>query len=66
MTGKHPGHSYIIGNYELGGFKDEEEGGQMPLHEVAYSIANILKERGYAKRWLENGGWVLHELQEVH
>ena len=25
MTGKHPGHSYIRGNYELGGFKDEEE-----------------------------------------
>ena len=26
MTGKHPGHSYIRGNYELGGFSDEEEG----------------------------------------
>jgi arylsulfatase A len=48
MTGKHPGHSYIRGNYELGGFKDEEEGGQMPLHEGAYTIANMLKERGYA------------------
>ena len=48
MTGKHPGHSYIRGNYELGGFKDEEEGGQMPLHEGAYTVANMLKERGYA------------------
>ena len=48
MTGKHPGHSYIRGNYELGGFADEEEGGQMPLHEGAYTIATMLKERGYA------------------
>ena len=48
MTGKHPGHSYIRGNYELGGFSDEEEGGQMPLHEGAYTIANMFKERGYA------------------
>lgn len=48
MTGKHPGHSYIRGNYELGGFEDELEGGQMPLHEGAYTIATMLKEKGYA------------------
>lgn len=48
MTGKHPGHSYIRGNYELGGFEDELEGGQMPLHEGAYTIAGMLKEKGYA------------------
>lgn len=48
MTGKHPGHSYIRGNYELGGFTDETEGGQMPLFEGAYTLATMLKERGYA------------------
>ena len=47
MTGKNPGHSYIRGNYEMGGFEDEKEGGQMPLHEGAYTIAKMLKERGY-------------------
>ena len=26
MTGKHPGHSYIRGNYEMGGFDDDKEG----------------------------------------
>src|SRR5919107_1213704 len=29
MTGKNGGHSYIRGNYELGGFEDDKEGGQM-------------------------------------
>lgn len=48
MTGKHSGHSYIRGNYEMGGFEDEKEGGQMPLHENAFTIAHMLRERGYA------------------
>jgi len=48
MTGKNPGHTYIRGNYEMGGFEDEKERGQMPLHEGAYTIANMLKERNYA------------------
>lgn len=47
MTGKHPGHSYIRGNYELGGFADDTEGGQMPLAEGTYTLARMLKERGY-------------------
>ena len=48
MTGKNPGHTYIRGNYEMGGFEDEKERGQMPLHEGAYTIAKMLKERNYA------------------
>ena len=48
MTGKNPGHSYIRGNYELGGFADDEEGGQMPLQEGAFTVAKMLKERGYS------------------
>lgn len=47
MTGKHSGHSYIRGNYELGGFKDEEEGGQMPLPEGINTLPKMLKQAGY-------------------
>lgn len=47
MTGKHGGHSYIRGNYELGGFEDSLEGGQMPLPEGTFTIAALLKKAGY-------------------
>ncbi|RFS14428.1 arylsulfatase [Emticicia sp. C21] len=48
MTGKHAGHAYIRGNYELGGFEDNKEGGQMPLPEGAFTIADLMKKAGYA------------------
>lgn len=48
MTGRHSGHSYIHGNYELGGFEDSTEGGQMPLLEHTFTIAKMLKKAGYA------------------
>src|SRR3954447_4646927 len=38
MTGRHGGHSYIRGNYEMGGFADSLEGGQMPLPEGILTI----------------------------
>lgn len=47
MTGKHGGHSYIRGNYELGGFEDSTEGGQMPLPEGTFTIAKMLQQAGY-------------------
>ena len=47
MTGKHGGHSYIRGNYELGGFADSLEGGQMPLPEGTFTVAHLLKRAGY-------------------
>lgn len=47
MTGKNSGHSYIRGNYELGGFEDEKEGGQMPLPEGTFTIAKLMKQAGY-------------------
>lgn len=47
MTGKHGGHSYIRGNYELGGFEDSTEGGQMPLPEGTMTIARLMKQAGY-------------------
>ncbi|WP_276501127.1 arylsulfatase [Terrimonas pollutisoli] len=48
MTGKHAGHSYIRGNYELGGFEDSTEGGQMPLPEGTFTIPKMLKNAGYS------------------
>mgnify|MGYP003576402336 CR=1 FL=1 len=47
MTGKHGGHSYIRGNYEMGGFPDSLEAGQMPLPEGTFTIPKMLKEAGY-------------------
>ncbi len=47
MTGKHSGHSYIRGNYELGQFDDAHEGGQMPLYEGAFNVAKLMKLAGY-------------------
>ena len=47
MTGKHAGHSYIRDNYELGGFADETERGQMPLPENTETIGRMLQRTGY-------------------
>lgn len=47
LTGRHGGHSFIRGNYEMGGFPDDKEGGQMPLPEGTVTIAKILKNAGY-------------------
>ena len=47
LTGLHTGHSYIRDNYELGGFLDEEEGGQLPLPEETQTLARILQQNGY-------------------
>lgn len=47
LTGRHSGHSYIRGNYELGGFEDALEGGQMPLPEGTFTIAQQMKNAGY-------------------
>lgn len=57
MTGKHSGHVYIRGNYELGGFEDEKEGGQMPLPEGTFTIPKMLKKAGYTTGMI--GKWGL-------
>lgn len=57
MTGKHGGHSYIRGNYELGGFEDSTEGGQMPLPEGIFTIPKMLKKAGYVTAM--SGKWGL-------
>ncbi|UFH54267.1 arylsulfatase [Spirosoma sp. KNUC1025] len=47
LTGKHSGHSYIRGNYEMGGFADSLEGGQMPLYPGAFTLGRMLQQSGY-------------------
>jgi len=48
MTGKHGGHSYIRGNFELGGFPDSAERGQLALSANEITVAELLKQKGYA------------------
>jgi arylsulfatase A len=57
MTGKHGGHSYIRGNHELGGFPDSSERGQMPLRAAEFTVAELLKQKGYATALI--GKWGL-------
>ncbi|MBI1226880.1 MAG: sulfatase-like hydrolase/transferase [Bacteroidetes bacterium] len=57
LTGKHSGHSYIRGNYELGGFPDEKEGGQMPLPEGIPTLPKMLQKADYATACI--GKWGL-------
>jgi arylsulfatase A-like enzyme len=61
MTGLHTGHAYIRGNYELGGFLDEEEGGQMPLHSGARTVAHLLRDAGYATGAVGKWGLGMHD-----
>lgn len=60
LTGKHGGHSYIRGNYEMGGFPDSLEGGQMPLPEGTYTLAKMLKRAGYATALIGKWGLGMH------
>jgi arylsulfatase A len=57
LTGKHSGHSYIRGNYELGGFADSAERGQLPLKDTEFTVAELLKQKGYATAMI--GKWGL-------
>ncbi|SHG40717.1 arylsulfatase [Pedobacter caeni] len=47
MTGKHGGHSYIRGNFELGGFPDSTERGQMPLKAGTMTVGRLMQQAGY-------------------
>lgn len=60
LTGKHAGRSYIRGNYELGGFADSLEAGQMPLHEGAFTIPKMLKKVGYTTGMVGKWGLGMH------
>lgn len=60
MTGRHGGHSYIRGNYEMGGFADSLEGGQMPLPENTLTLARMLQRVGYATGAVGKWGLGMH------
>ena len=60
LTGKHPGHSYIRGNYELGEFSDDMEGGQMPLPEGTVTIGHMLQKNGYQTGIIGKWGLGMH------
>lgn len=47
MTGRHGGRAYIRNNYELGGFADSLEAGQMPLPEGTFTLPKMLQAEGY-------------------
>ena len=57
MSGKHTGHTRIRDNYELGGWTDDEERGQMPLLPGSFTIGRMLQETGY--RTAAIGKWGL-------
>ena len=46
MTGKHGGHSYVRNNHEIGEWDSHQ--GQLPMPEGEITIAEMLKEKGYA------------------
>ncbi|MEX2579570.1 MAG: arylsulfatase [Verrucomicrobiales bacterium] len=59
MTGKHGGHSFVRSNYEIGEWDSHQ--GQLPMPADEITIAEILKERGYATgafgKWGVGGTW---------
>ncbi len=47
MTGLHTGHAQVRDNFEVGGYPDPDELGQMPLDSGTYTIGTMLQEAGY-------------------
>ncbi len=47
FTGLHTGHCQIRDNYELGGFADSTERGQLPLEEGTYTLGHMMQDAGY-------------------
>ncbi|MGH9372305.1 MAG: arylsulfatase [Vicinamibacterales bacterium] len=61
LTGLHAGHAYIRGNYELGGFTDDQEGGQMPLPTGTRTVAHLMRDAGYATAAIGKWGLGMHD-----
>ncbi|MDA0329378.1 MAG: arylsulfatase [Gemmatimonadetes bacterium] len=47
MTGLHTGHGQIRDNFEVGGYPDPDELGQMPLDSGTYTLGRMLQDAGY-------------------
>ncbi len=48
LTGLHTGHCQVRDNYELGGFADSTERGQLPLAPETFTLGRMLQHAGYA------------------
>ncbi len=57
LTGKHTGHAYIRANKEMGGWGPNEPEGQLPIPGEEVTLAEILKQQGYATACI--GKWGL-------
>lgn len=60
LTGRNAGRSYIRGNYELGGFADSLEGGQMPLPEGTFTIGHLMQKANYKTGAIGKWGLGMH------
>ncbi|GEO07254.1 N-acetylgalactosamine-6-sulfatase [Adhaeribacter aerolatus] len=60
LTGRNGGRSYIRGNYELGDFADNLEGGQMPLPEGTFTIGHLMQRAGYKTGAIGKWGLGMH------
>src|SRR3546814_17921210 len=60
LTGRHSGHAYIRGNYEMGGFADSLVGGQMLLYPDAITLPRMLQQAGYTTGIMEKWGLGMH------
>lgn len=47
LTGLHTGHCQVRDNFELGGFADSLERGQLPLEEGTYTLGHMMQDAGY-------------------
>jgi arylsulfatase A-like enzyme len=47
LTGLHTGHGQIRDNFEVGGYPDPDELGQMPLDSGTLTVGTMLQEAGY-------------------
>ena len=47
LTGLHTGHCQVRDNFELGGFADSTERGQLPLAPETFTIGRMLQQAGY-------------------
>jgi len=47
LTGLHTGHGQVRDNFEVGGYPDPDELGQMPLDSGTYTIGTMLQDAGY-------------------
>ncbi|MCH2138496.1 MAG: sulfatase-like hydrolase/transferase [Phycisphaerales bacterium] len=59
LTGQHPGHAPVRGNWENAGWGNDQPEGQYPLPEASITMGEVLKDVGYATcfvgKW-GNGG----------